>query len=443
MKKILLTCAALFAALSLFAQDAPKPDVLSPFKFSGMSYAYGANYKTVTKDQTSSYGSYRFRPYFSYITDNVEATVKLEIDQVFGGSKDNSKFSADGKQQADVGNDEKTVEVKAAYLKFKVPAVTGLTLKGGADEYKTVGGFTCGTELGLGLMNYKTGMADISFVAAKVWEPNTLDNKGEITSEKNDVTFYGIDTTLSVNDNVKIRPALYLIQSEKNQVPGDSKVTFVGKTAMIPSVGANLKFNDLTIDLAAAYGTCAKDKNDVKFSGYAVDIAPTYKMSDSFSITGFFTMLSGDKPDTADKNESFKPFTLKQDGWGRLFLLENMQTFNNAGDHNFADVRGGGLYSHSYGYMVFGGSATYKTAPFEIKGQLGYGRLSQAPTGAKKDLGVECDLQVSYEIEKNAKLIVEGAYLATGKAFGTDGAINTSVEKQTALYAAIGMSYKW
>lgn len=446
MKKMILITGAILASASILAQDAPKEEAKNPFKFSGAAYAYGAMYKTTTKDQSSSYGAYRFRPYFSYVTDNVEATVKLEIDQVFGGSKNNSKYSVDitdGKvsgngQQADAGNDEKAIEVKAAFLKFKVPSIAGLTAKGGVDEYKTVGGFTCGTEVGHGLINYKADMFDLSLIMAKVWEPNTLDTKGDDTTEKNDVTFYGADATLKLNDDIKIRPALYLINSEKNQNPDDSKVAFVGKTAIIPSIGANMKFGDVSLDFAGAYGNCAKDENDVKYSGYAVDLSPAYKVSDEMKVGGFFTLLSGDDGSSATKSNSFANFTLKADGWGRMYLLENMQTFNNAGDHAFADIRG-----NSSGYMLVGGFFSYKLSDIEVKVQGAWGRLNKVASGAKKDLGVEIDGQISYEVEKNAKLIFECAYLATGKAFGEDGVINSTAEKQGALYSALGMSYKW
>ena len=446
MKKMTLIAGAILASASILAQDAPKEEAKNPFKFSGAAYAYGAMYKTTTKDQSSSYGAYRFRPYFSYITDNVEATVKLEIDQVFGGSKDNSKYSVDtatGKvsgnaQQADVGNDEKALEVKAAFLKFKVPQIEGLSLKGGVDEYKTVGGFTCGTELGHGLVNYKADMLDLTLIMAKVWEPNTLDTKGDDETEKNDVTFYGADATLKVNDDIKIRPALYLIQSEKNQNPKDSKVAFVGKTAMIPSIGANMKFGDVSLDFAGAYGNCAKDQNDVKYSGYAIDLSPAYKVSNEMKVGGFFTLLSGDDGSSDTESKAFSAFTLKADGWGRMYLLENMQTFNNAGDHAFADVRG-----KSNGYMLAGAFLTYKLSEIEVKVQGAWGRLNKVASGAKKDLGVEFDGQISYEVEKNAKLIFECAFLATGKAFGEDGVINTDSKNQKALYSALGMSYKW
>lgn len=446
MKKMILITGAILASASILAQDAPKEEVKNPFKFNGAAYAYGAMYKTTTKDQSSSYGAYRFRPYFSYVTDNVEATVKLEIDQVLGGSKNNSKYSVDitdGKvsgngQQADVGNDEKAIEVKSAFLKFKVPTIAGLTVKGGVDEYKTVGGFTCGTEVGHGLINYKADMFDLSLIMAKVWEPNTLDTKDDDTTEKNDVTFYGADATLKLNDDIKIRPALYLIQAEKNQNPADSKVAFVGKTAIIPSIGANMKFGDISLDFAGAYGNCAKDENDVKYSGYAVDLSPAYKVSDEMKVGGFFTLLSGDDGSSATKSKSFANFTLKADGWGRMYLLENMQTFSNAGDHAFADIRG-----NSSGYMLVGGFFSYKLSEIEVKVQGAWGRLNKVASGAKKDLGVEIDGQISYEVEKNAKLIFECAYLATGKAFGEDGVINTTTEKQGALYSALGMSYKW
>ncbi|HPJ15509.1 MAG TPA: hypothetical protein PLJ39_10590 [Spirochaetota bacterium] len=446
MKKKILIAAAVLASASILAQDAPKEEVKNPFKFSGQAYAYGALYKTAVKDQSSSYGAYRFRPYFSYLTDNVEATVKLEIDQVLGGSKNNSKYSVDitdGKvsgngQQADVGNDEKAIEVKSAFLKFKVPTIAGLTVKGGVDEYKTVGGFTCGTEVGHGLINYKADMFDLSLIMAKVWEPNTLDTKDDDTTEKNDVTFYGADATLKLNDDIKIRPALYLIQAEKNQNPADSKVAFVGKTAMIPSMGANMKLGDISVDFAGAYGKCAKDENGIKYSGYALDLASAYKVSSEMLIGGFFTLLSGDDGSSATEKKAFSNFMLKADGWGRMYLLENMQLFSNFQDPSLTDIRG-----KSNGYMLAGAFVSYKISEIEVKVQGAWGRLNKVESGAKKDLGVELDGQLSYEVEKNAKLVFECAYLATGKAFGEDGAINKDYKNQKALYSALGMSYKW
>ncbi|HNX60371.1 MAG TPA: hypothetical protein PKK43_14815, partial [Spirochaetota bacterium] len=326
----------------------------------------------------------------------------------------------------------------AAYLKLKVPPLSGLSVKGGVDEFKTVGGFTCGTELGLGLVNYKVDMLDLTLAYSKIWEPNTLDTKNDTTTEKNDATFYAADATLTLSDSIKIRPALYAIQGDKNQDNTISGVPFKGKTALVPTIGANLKFGSLGLDLAAAYGTCAKDENNVKYSGYMLDAAPSFKASDEFTLGGFFTMLSGDKATSTDKNESFKSFTLKQDGWGRLFLLENMQTYNNAGDHNFADVR-----SSSTGYMLFGANAAYKISAFEIKGQVGYARCSQVASGSKKDIGTEVDLAVSYEVEKNAKIIAEAAYLATGKAFEDAGALKKCTKKQNAMYSALGVMAKW
>lgn len=427
-KLVLFAAAALVASASVFAQE--QPVETNPFKFSGAAYAYGAMFNTVKKDNSASYGSYRFRPYFTYATANTEATVKLEIDQILGGGNAG---------QADVGNDEKAmIEVKAAYLKFGIPAVEGLSVKGGVDEYKTVGGFTCGTEIGLGLVNYNAGMIDLNLLMAKIWEPNYLDVKSDDATEKNDVTFYGVDATVKLSDEIKIRPALYAINGEKNQDASSSKVAFVGKTAFIPSLGASAKFGNLSVDFAAAYGNCAKDENDMKYSGYALDLAPSFKVSDDIKVGAFFTMLSGDDNTGDDKSKSFKAFMLKSDGWGRMYLLEDSMTFANAGAHDVADVRG-----NTGGYILAGGFLSYKMSSIEMKLQGAYGRLHKAASGSKKDLGLEIDGQVSYEVAKNAKIIAEGAILATGKAFGEDGSIYSSDEKQKSTYLALGMSYKW
>ena len=423
MKRLsLLALAALFVTSSVFAQDAPKAPE-SPFKFNGAAYAYRAAYQFATKDKSADFSSYRIRPYFSYNTANVTAAVKLEIDQINGKGTTGA---------ADVGNDEKgIIEVKAAYLDFKLPFVQGLSVKGGVDEFKSVGGFVIGTEIGGGFFNYKNDMMNLNIVAAQVYEPSLTDTKDDTTTEDDDSTFYAFDLAYKMGD-ITIRPALYVINFEKNHTDtGYMQDT----TAYIPSLGLSVKLGDFSIDLAGSYGTASKDAADVKYSGYAVDIAPSFK-ADALKVGAFFTMLSGNDPDTADKNEAFKNFSLKADGFGRMYILEAKMKFDNIDEAaKNADVRG-----KNQGYTLAGAMLEYNMSPFTFLVQGAWAQLSQKDANDENALGTEIDAAISYEVEKNASIIVEGAYLASGNAIKS---VVGATEKQNATYVGVGLNYKW
>ncbi|MBN2403256.1 MAG: hypothetical protein JXN64_12760 [Spirochaetes bacterium] len=417
-KSLLIALAALFVTTNVFAQDAQKA-AENQFKFNGAAYAYWANYQLAEKDKSAGYSAYRFRPYFSYNTANVEAALKFEIDQVFGKGTTGS---------VDVGNDEKgIVEVKAAYLKFMLPFLQGASVKGGADEFKSVGGFVIGTEIGGGFFNYKNDMMNLNIVAAQVYEPTIVDTKDDTTSEDDDSTFYAADIAFKVGD-ISIRPAIYVITFEKNHTN-----TLTDTTAYIPSIGLSAKFGALNLDFAGAYGTASKDANDVKYSGYAVDLAPSFKASDDLKVGAFFTMLSGDDPESADEVESFNTFQLKGDGFGRMFLLEDKMNFSNAGPHDYIDIR-----DNDAEYMMVGAMIEYKMSPLKFMAQAAWAQLSEEASNEEKDLGTEIDVAISYEIEKNAAILFEGAYLATGKAFEA-----TFTETQNSTYVGLGLNYKW
>jgi hypothetical protein len=419
MKKILMIMLTFFVAGFLFAQEEKKEEKKPEFKFSGAVYAYGATYKTTAKNEAMSFGAYRFRPYFSYLTENVEATVKFEIDQFLG-----KETAGNG---ADIGNDEKMLEVKSAFLAFKIPAIKGLSIKGGVDEYKTPGGFIIGTEAGLGLITYKFDKHSFNLLYLKNEEKKS-------NLQNDDSTLMGLDMTIGIGE-MKIRPAFYILANGKNFSATDEDSLF-----LLPSLGFSMKIGSLGLDVNGTYGTGEKKTAGIKttLSGFAFDINPSFEIEKGIKIHGFFTLVSGNKADTTTKNEAFSSFTLKADGYGRLFLLQNQQSFTNVPGDTFADIRG-----KSQGYLLFGMGADMKISAFSILLNIAYGQLAQEVSSIKnkKDLGIEADLSLGYEVEKNAKLVLDLAYLATGKAFGTDGFGTSAV--QDSIYCALGMSYKF
>lgn len=428
-----------------FAQDAPKP-AGPEFKFSGEAYVYGTSigeaYKAKGGDAVNyDYASYRFRPYFGMKSENVEATLKLEIDQYFG-SQQNTDAKNGASNYADVGNDEKgNIEIKAAYLNFKIPALSGLSVKAGVDGYKTVGNFVCGTEVAGAFLNYKADMFDVTLGGAKVYE-NTTDKKND------DLDFAALDVSVKLGDMLKVRPALYTITGgkvSKKDSDATSFAAFAGQTAYIPSLGIDLKFDPITLAINGSYGTCSKDENDTEYSGFAFDVNPAAKFGD-IKVEAFFTMVSGDNGKTetgsTQKQTNFSNFSLKTDEFGRMFLLEDKSKFSNADHSKIADARG-----LSYGYMLAGLSGAYKMGSFEAKAAFAWAQTAEEKDGDdkfEKGLGTEIDLTLSYEIEKNAAIVFEGGYLMFGDyyAWKKDATLATT-EAENAYLVSLGMAYKW
>jgi len=199
-----------------------------------------------------------------------------------------------------------------------------------------------------------------------------------------------------------------------------------------------MKMDELELEIAGTYATGEDKVTSTKYSGYAVDISPSYAVDKDIKVGAFFTMLSGDDAGTADK-ENFSAFQLKADGYGRMFLLQNMQTFSNVASDAFADIRG-----LNQGYMLAGVFVNAKVNVLEVKLNAAYGQLMQeaGTVNDKKDLGFEADLSVAYVMNKNAKLIADFAYLGTGKAFTTEG-FGSIVEEQAAIYAGLGLALKF
>lgn len=465
MKKVsLIAAAAIMATSVLYAQEPPKPTG-PEFKFSGEAYAYGLVMSEAHKPKSGeavnyNYAAYRFRPFMSAKTENVEATIRLEIDQFFG-----SKQGSDGKNSdssyADVGDDEKgDIEIKAAFLKFNVPTVSGLWAKAGVDAYKTVGGFVLGTEVAGGFIGFKGSMADATFGCAKLYENNY--------ALKNDDRNLGIiDVSLKPSENLTLRPAIYAISVGKNSyykagyteevwnsTAGDFDTvvhdpviaTFAGQTAYVPSMGIELKMDAFSFVFAGSYGMCDKDELDKEYAAYAFDVNPSLKLGSDIKIDAFFTMLSGDDDATDKDATSFTNFEVMWDGFGRMYLLEYYSKFSNIGKTGSFDAR-----QNAYGYMLAGASVAYKASPFEAKVAVAWAQTAaeqKNDDNFERSLGTEIDAMFAYEVEKNAQIILECAYLMGGKHYGyaadvKDGVFNGINDTENAYLVALGMAYKW
>lgn len=442
MKKILVIVLLLWVS-SVYAQEQKKTE--GGFKFSGQAYAYGLSMQTTIKDDIYSFSGLRFRPYFGYYSSTVETVLKLEIDQIFGGPSQYDSSGKGNKGFADIGYDEKSnIKIKSAYVMLKVPAVKGLSLKGGIDEYKTPGSLLLGTEVPHFLLNYSNDMISANLLYFKTFEGVSVNNP----KDENDI--YGLDVTVKAGD-IKIRPALFLYILNVNGYNYISNSqTLLDKKAyyIVPNLGINAKFGSLAIDFAGVYGsgTAHYVGYDIKASGFAADLSVNYEVMKGIKVGVFGTLLSGDKTDT-NQTESFSFFQMKFDGNGRMIILEDQSVYNNQSyNRETNDIRNSkDVNKTSAGYWLAGLSALAKMDAFEAKINVAYASLQRVASGKEKGVGIETDVTLSYEVEKDAKIIGELAYLAAGKAFGlsADNAVIANKIKGDAIYAALGMNIKF
>jgi hypothetical protein len=121
-------------------------------------------------------------------------------------------------------------------------------------------------------------------------------------------------------------------------------------------------------------------------------------------------------------------------GVGRMFILEDSGSLAPESDVTGGDVR----ENSDYGYWLAGGMVDASFGKFSALLQLGYAQLAKAPSGAKKDLGFEVDVNLGYKIAPSSNVFAEFAYLATGKGYETIGITDT----QSAMYIAGGIEFK-
>ena len=417
MKKIILSVFSVVLAGTLLAEDAAEPKKELTFSVTGIVYTTG--FKGIEKDVSGSYSAFRMRPTLSFSNGTTEAVLGLEYDALFG-----AKTNADDKSTENVGisGDKKGLEVAKAYVKSKVAAFEGLTLEGGIDTVDFP--IIFGDNIPMLAVLYSNDKMSLGLYYLKTFEG---DNK-----ENNDSEIYAADLTVKMGEN-SIRPAFFAYKSSKGAEVGQ----YEDGIGYMPALALNLVFGSAGVDLAGVYAGGKNKVTDVKYAGYAFDVAPYYNLNETVKLTGFFTMVSGDDPDTANKDESFLNSTIDGTSSGinlwRLYIIEDGGSFTTE-----SDVAGSGKYSSVDGYMAGGASLEAQFGAVSTKFIAAYIRALKTPSGTKKDMGVELDANIGYEVAKGSTLYVEGAFLKSGKYYEYGGA----KAKQNAVYANVGLNYE-
>lgn len=417
MKKLILGLCSVIIAGTLLAEDAAAPKTELSFSVKGTAYATA--YKGIEKESSGSYSAFRMRPSLSFSNGTTEAVLGLEYDATFGAETADDE---DASENVGISADKKGLEVAQAYVKSKVAAFEGLTLEGGIDTVDFP--IIFGDNIPMLAVLYSNDKMSLGLYYLKTFEGDY--------GQKNDSQIYAADLTVNMGES-SIRPAFFAYQSQKGAKVGQ----YEDGVGYMPAVALNLVFGSAGVDFAGVYAGGKNKVTDVKYAGYALDIAPYYNLSETVKLTGFYTMLSGDDPDTADKNESFLYSTIDGESSGvnlwRLYIIEDGGSFTTN-----SDVAGSGKYDSADGYMAAGAVVEAQFGSISTKFIAAYVRAIKTPAGVKKDMGIELDANIGYEVSKGSTLYVEGAFLKSGKYYEYGG----TKEKQNSSYVNVGLNYE-
>jgi hypothetical protein len=281
--------------------------------------------------------------------------------------------------------------------------------------------------------------------------------EGDNDKASDDAQVYVFDASFSFGKS-SVRPVLFALQSKKSADASVSAagVKYRGRTGYLPGLSTHLEFGSFTLD---ASGVIARGNGDdsyttstdsdgietktllggkVKYRAYAFDIAPSFKIGESFSIGAFFTGISGDSNGTEDgKDSSFLNATLDGSDSGinsfRLFIVEDGGSFTTN-----SDVANAGKYSNTFGYNAAGLVLDGEFAGLKAKLQGAYVVSAKKKSGASDKIGIETDLSLEYDLVKGVTLYGEGAFLKTGDFYVENGFI---AKKQNAGYVNCGLKY--
>ncbi len=429
MKKIIASVLMLGFAAAVYADDKPEE---TKFTLGATGNFYAANYHSAVKDENGSYAALRMRPLLDIQKGGLEAVLKLEYDAQFGA------YPGDGKSSETVGlgADKKGIEVANAFFKNTFTSFPGLSVVAGIAPYDYP--IVWGDNAPLVGASYTSGNLTLNLNYIKVSSKAPEGTEGLTDSDGNtvdnaktgDSQIYAIDASIKSGD-MSFRPGIFLFQSGKN-ASADAGAKYRDSIGGIYALNTSLVFGALGFDATGAY-ISGKDKvSDIKYSAYAFDLAPSYKVSDSVKFTGFFTMMSGDSNDSDDKENSFLGSTIDGGGAGiniwRLYIIEDGGTFTTR-----SDVANAGKYGNANGYMAAGLTLDASFGAITTKLQGAWVQAAKVASGQKKDIGVEFDANIGYGIATGTTLYVEGAFLKAGKFYGDS--------KQNAYYANLGMTY--
>ncbi|HNX59113.1 MAG TPA: hypothetical protein PKK43_08430, partial [Spirochaetota bacterium] len=355
----------------------------------------------------------------------LEGVLKLEYDATFGADNGTDDKSS---ENTGLGADKKGIEVANAYFKNKFDSISGLSLTAGIAPYDFP--LVWGDNAPLVGASYTIGENVFSVNYVKIQE-------GSNNKASDDSQAYIADAPFKFG-NISLRPGFFLTQSKKNVDPQVYGTKDGDTSVRLFALNTNVTAGNFGFDATGVYANGKDKTTDTKYSSYAFDLAPNFKVNDSIKLTGFFTMISGDNK-SDDKNNSFIDATIDGGNAGiniwRLYIIEDGGTFT-TNSMTCEDPDGKpskGKYDNIYGYTAAGLTLDATFGALTAKFQGAWVQAAKKPVGGKKDIGIEFDTNIGYGIAEGTTLYVEGAFLKAGKFYGDN--------KQNAYYLNVGTTY--
>jgi len=423
MKKFIVFLFVFGLISAAFAEDTTKMTA----SVSGV--VYGTTFQTAAggPNDKGDFSEGRIQPLFTITNGTMDVVFKFRFDQTFGKDDRAAGADSDAFGSASRKND---IKIMNAYVKSKVDAVPGLTLAGGIMIYDYP--ILYSDNMAMFNATYDAGMAKLALYYGKTSE-------NDKKSSQDDAQVYIADLTVKLGAS-SLRPAFFLYKQGKNAStnPDDDMANFDGSTGYIYALAGNIVVDSFGVDFTTAYsmGNQKIGTTTQKMTGYALDVAPYYKVNSMIKTTAFMTMISGDNGSSSTKNTSFRNTAIDPTSGlnvVRLYILEDGASYGKNSDVcGAADMK----YRKDYGYMAYGLALDAAVGPFTAKLQGAYAVANKVATGMKKDLGIELDANVGYALTKGSTLFVEGGFLKSGKYFDT-----ATDKANNAYYVMGGISY--
>ena len=412
MKKKLLTIAAVTALTAATAV----PAMALENEFHGMYkfFAYETNFfngttytpaqaeAKITDDSHSGFfAEQRARlQYIAKANDNLKLVTHFELDTRFGGIAETYKGA--GNDSGNLDADNVTLETKNVYLDFNALDTNfKVGIQPWADSYKSL--FLLADMTGVNVTKKFDPLA-VSLAWFR-FDDNSPGNGGigDLTSD-----LIIADAKFAVNKNLSVGVNYYNVQNDTGTAsPGFDYLQMVGANAAA-------KFGPAAVDVFGGYQFGEfNDAQDIS----AYIFGATGKISvgtGAVNLAGFY--LSGDTTqDTGDRGD-FQTIGANQTYFNPAnmwLLVRSGQAVNSSTSVLANDMTAGG--SGLWG--VFGGYEG-KVNKLFYNANAGYAELAHAEAGDDKDLGIEVNAQVGYQLYDNLTASVAGAYLFIGDAAG-------------------------
>jgi len=333
------------------------------------------------------------------------------------------------------GTDQVAVEVKNAYINFKVPQVP-VTVKAGIQGYG-VRSHLCLLKDAAGLSAVIEFKTDPVTVAIKPLWAKMLENLDHTQADDSDL--YGIDVNLAFGN---IKPGVFFLYQDRRQkwngtpaVEGDSHMFWIG-----PYVDAKVGPVDFTLDFIYNGGkedfTGASPYKDIDHEGWVLRGEAAYTLNKlRVGVGGLYG--TGDDLDTNDDESYRVPYLSEAAAANKDFLIltgdwvvNAPYGFSYSGSFfkPFSDIGAGVWYVRAFAdyqvldWLTVMANAGYIGDTTEGNGYLyNVGDTFGRSTDDNNSIGFEMDVGTAIDIYKNLKWSIAFGYLIAGDALNSAG----------------------